>query len=99
MKLKTNMHMNVAIGGMDVAVEHKTGVVDVNDLARVGNMIRASKGRTPITIPRIRSNKGIAEFAEAVQRQVDEGHYGYFDVPAELVYACLLYTSPSPRDS
>jgi len=87
MKLKTNMHMNVAIGGMDVAVEHKTGVVDVNDLARVGNMIRASKGRTPITIPRIRSNKGIAEFAEAVQRQVDEGHYGYFDVPAELVYA------------
>ncbi len=35
MKLKTNMRMNVAIGGMEVAVEHKTGLVDVNDLARL----------------------------------------------------------------
>lgn len=87
MKLKTNMHMHVAIGGMDVAVEHKTGIVDVNDLAKVGNMIRAGKGRTPITIPRIRANKGITEFAEAVQRQVDAGHYGYFDVPDELLFA------------
>lgn len=87
MKMKTNMHMNVAIGGMDVAVEHKTGLVDVNDLAKVGNMIRAGKGRPPITIPRIRANKGITDFTEAVQRQIDAGHYGYFDAPAELVFA------------
>ena len=87
MKLKTNMNMHVAIGGMDVAVEHKTGIVDVNDLARVGNMIRASKGRPPITIPRIRANKGITDFTAAIQRQIDAGHYGYFDAPAELVFA------------
>ena len=24
---------------------------------------------------------------------------GYFDIPCDHIYGCLLYTSPSPRDS
>ena len=87
MKLKTNMIMDVKIDGHPVRVEHKTGLVDVNDLLKVGNMLRASKMLSPMTITRIRRSKDLKAFSEAVQRQIDNGHYQYFDVPAELIFA------------
>ena len=87
MKLKTNMIMDVKIDGHPVRVEHKTGLVDVNDLLKVGNMLRASKMLPPMTITRIRRNKDLQAFNEAVQRQIDNGHYQYFDVPDELIFA------------
>ena len=87
MKLKTNMVMDVTIGGHPVRVEHKTGLVDVNDLLKVGNMLRAAKGILPMTIPRVRRNKDLMAFAEAVQRQIESGHYQYFDTPDELIFA------------
>lgn len=87
MKLKTNMVMDVTIGGHPVRVEHKTGLVDVNDLLKVGNMLRAAKQLLPMTITRIRRNKDLMAFSEAVQRQIKQGHYQYFDVPDELIFA------------
>ena len=87
MKLKTNMIMDVKIDGHPVRVEHKTGLVDVNDLLKVGNMLRASKRLAPMTITRIRRNKDLQAFSEAVQRQIDNGHYQYFDRPDELIFA------------
>jgi len=87
MKLKTNMIMDVKIDGHPVRVEHKTGLVDVNDLLKVGNMLRASKMLLPMTITRIRRSKDLMSFSEAVQRQIDSGHYQYFDVPDELIFA------------
>ena len=87
MKLKTNMIMDVKIDGHPVRVEHKTGLVDVNDLLKVGNMLRASKRLAPMTITRIRRNKDLMAFSEAVQRQIDKGYYQYFDVPSELIFA------------
>lgn len=79
--------MDVTIGGHPVRVEHKTGLVDVNDLLKVGNLLRASKQLLPMTITRIRRNKDLMSFSEAVQRQIENGHYQYFDVPAELIFA------------
>ena len=87
MKLKTNMVMDVTIGGHPVRVEHKTGLVDVNDLLKVGNMLRAARQLLPMTITRIRRSKDLMAFCEAVQRQIDNGHYQYFDVPNELIFA------------
>ena len=87
MKLKTNMIMDVTIGGHPVRVEHKTGLVDVNDLLKVGNLLRAAKQLLPMTMTRIRRNKELMAFSEAVQRQIKQGHYAYFDVPDELVFA------------
>lgn len=87
MKLKTNMVMSITIGGQPVRVEHKTGLVDVNDLLKVGNMLRASKQLLPMTITRIRRSKDLQSFAEAVQRQIAQGHYQYFDVPDELIFS------------
>ena len=87
MKLKTNMMMDVKIDGHPVRVEHKTGLVDVNDLLKVGNMLRASKMLPPMTVSRIRRSKDLMAFSEAVQRQIDNGHYQYFDVPNELIFA------------
>ena len=79
MKLKTNMMMDVKIDGHPVRVEHKTGLVDVNDLLKVGNRLRASKMLPPMTVSRIRRSKDLMAFSEAVQRQIDTGHYQYFD--------------------
>lgn len=87
MKLKTNMKMAVNINGNPVTVEHKTGLVDVNDLLKVGNLIRARKMLAPLTVTRIRRNKDLQSFIEAVQRQIEAGHYAYFDVPDELMFA------------
>ena len=87
MKLKTHMIMDVKIDGHPVRVEHKTGLVDVNDLLKVGNRLRASKMLSPMTITRIRRSKDLKAFSEAVQRQIDNGHYQYFDVPDELIFA------------
>lgn len=81
------MIMDVTIGGHPVRVEHKTGLVDVNDLLKVGNLLRAAKQLLPMTMTRIRRNKELMAFSEAVQRQIKQGHYAYFDVPDELVFA------------
>jgi len=86
-KLKTNMMMDVKIDGHPVRVEHKTGLVDVNDLLKVGNLLRASKMLQPMTVSRIRRSKDLMAFSEAVRRQIDNGHYQYFDVPDELIFA------------
>lgn len=78
--------MSVNIDGHPVSVEHRTGLVDVNDLLKVGNLIRAAKKQPPMTVPRIRRSKDLERFVEAVQRQIEAGHYRYFDLPKELIF-------------
>ena len=87
MPLKTNMRMNVAICGETVSVEHRTGLVDVNDLVKVGNYLRVGKKLPFMAVPTIRRRKDLTTFVEAVNRQVQQGHYRYFDVPDELIFS------------
>lgn len=78
--------MSVQISDQTVSVEHKTGLVDVNDLLKVGNLMRARKGLQPMTMPRIKRSKELQGFVEAVKEQIQQGHYKYFDVQKELIF-------------
>ncbi len=71
----------------NVIAHHKTGMVDVGSLVDIGNEERRKEGKKPFTIPRIRQNKDVQLFVGAVESQVRNGEYSYYETPESLIYA------------
>ena len=67
--------------------------------ARHANGAFASKGPADPTVPTDRSSLWPADFDNLISEPSDDDQTEELQTPALQKYACLLYTSPSPRDS
>lgn len=84
-KLKTNMLMEVFIESGTVRAEHKTGMVCVNDLVLAGNQVRILNGRPHMTVQQLLKYQSLKDFMRAIQAEIKEGHYDYYDITEELI--------------
>ena len=85
MKLKTNMRMEISILNGVVKTDHATGMISVNDIVQIGNANRFKKGLNPHSVARIKANKSIADFVEAVEKQIADGKNPMFTPPQQLL--------------
>ncbi len=69
----------------DLNVGHKTGDVDVNQLLKMGNYMRAIKGKKQLNSVQLLKYTILKEFCEAVREEVDNGEYAYFEVHKDLI--------------
>jgi len=84
-KLKTNMLMEVFIDSGIVKAEHKTGMVCVNDLVLAGNQVRILSGRPHMTVQQLLKYQSLKDFVNAVQAEIEDGHYGYYESVGNLI--------------
>ena len=85
MKLKTNMLMEVFIDSGTVKAEHKTGMVCVNDLVLAGNKVRILNGRPHMTVQQLLKYQSLKDFVNAIQAEIEEGHYNYYEIKGNLI--------------
>jgi len=84
-KLKTNMLMEVFIDSGTVKAEHKTGMVCVNDLILAGNQVRILNGKPHMTVQQLLKYQSLKDFVKAIQAEIDEGHYNYYEIKGDLI--------------
>ena len=75
-----------------------TAVIPYFGYARQDRRVRSA--RVPISAKIVADMLNIAGINRVLTVDLhSETIQGFFDIPADNVYACLLYTSPSPRDA
>ena len=88
-KLKTNMLMEVFIDSGTVKAEHKTGMVCVNDLVLAGNQMRILNGKPHMTVQQLLKYQSLKDFIKAIQAEIDEGYYEYYEIMGNLIQVKL----------
>jgi hypothetical protein len=77
--------MEVFIDSGTVKVEHKTGLVCINDLVLAGNQVRILNGRPHMTVQQLLKYQSLKDFMRAIQAEINEGYYHYYEIKGELI--------------
>jgi len=60
-------------------------MICVNDLVSAGNKMRILSGRTALTVQQLLKYQTLKNFIAAIQAEIAEGHYDYYDIDADLI--------------
>ncbi len=82
--MRVKIYKNLPFDG-ELNVGHKTGDVDVNQLLKMGNYMRVTKGKKSLNSVQLLKYTVLKEFCNAVREEVDNGEYAYFEVNKDLI--------------
>ena len=68
--MKTDVVMTVAFSEGGLEIRHKSTLVEINDMFRLGNIYRLKSGRAAVNVTEWFSNKKTAEFIEIVAKNL-----------------------------